>query len=442
MQRDQSLLAKKQADVCVVGMGYVGLTLAAALVQRGKQVLGHETNEEIGGLLGWGKLHLFEPSVAEVLREHLGRSLSITSQLPEVLPPVVVVCVGTPLRPHTNEPDLRQVEGAVAAIAERMSPDTLVVLRSTVPVGTCRTRVLPLLRRRVPTPLLAFCPERTIQGKALEELGVLPQIVGGLDERAVQRATTLFKVIAPEVVPVSSLEAAEMVKLIGNCHTDLIYGYGNEVALMAEALGLDSSELIRAANLNYPRPDLCKPGFVGGSCLSKDPYFLIHSVAPHGYTPRMVAAARQLNESVPHRVGERVLATLQELGCDPTKAKILITGFAYKGRPETDDLRGAPFGPILDLFRTRVRQVVGHDFVVAPHRIASLGVEPVTLEEGFTGANAAVILNNHRLYQAQDLHALVQRMQRPAVLYDAWGVFQAQMGGIDDGVCSLGLGHG
>lgn len=414
----------EKADICVIGMGYVGLTLAIAFAEEGLQVIGCEARREVCDSLNRGQIHFLEKGIPEALQRYLGNSLSFVHELPATLPPTVIICVGTPIHEGTRASDLRQLEAASAAIAERITPETLVILRSTVPIGTSRHVVLPLLRRKVAQPLLAFCPERTIQGKALEELHKLPQIVGGLDETSARRARTVFETIVPQVINVSSLEAAEMIKLICNAHTDLIYGFGNEVALMAEALGLNAYELINAANLNYPRPDLSKPGFVGGGCLSKDPYHLINSVQHHGHYPSMVAAARHLNEELPLRVGERVLKTLQEAGLDLPQVRMLITGFAYKGQPETDDLRGAPVMPILDLFRNRVKLLMGHDFIVSPERIAALGVEPVNLETGFTGADAVLVLNNHVRYQEQDINDLASHMNRPAILFDAWGVFQ------------------
>jgi UDP-N-acetyl-D-mannosaminuronic acid dehydrogenase len=410
-------------DVCVVGLGYVGVTLTAALLSTGRRVLGYEHNKAVAEDLAAGVLQLAEPGVEEVIREAAGDRLHVTSRLTDdTLPPVVIICVGTPIEPDGREPDLQHLRAAVETVAPRIDENTLVIVRSTVPVGTTRDLVLPMLREHVAEPLLAFCPERTIQGKALAELLSLPQIIGGLTEEAVRRAAELFSAQTPKVVEVSSLEAAEMIKLICNCHTDLIYGFGNEVALMAEKLGLDAMELIQSANLDYPRPDLSKPGFVGGSCLTKDPYLLMHSLRPYDHTPGMVAAARSLNESLPGRIGERVLAALTAAGQDPAGARVLISGLAYKGQPETDDLRGAPYEGLLDVLRDRVGEIVAHDFVVTPERIAALGLRPVSLEEGFTGAHAAIVLNNHLSYRDQDIDALIARMAPPAMVYDTWRI--------------------
>ena len=145
-----------------------------------------------------------------------------------------------------------------------------------------------------------MAPERTIQGQALRELVELPQVVGGLDAASTDTVAGVFAELARRVVPVSSLEAAEMVKLANNCHTDLIYAFGNEIALIAERHGLDPLEVIRAANLDYPRPDLAKPGYVGGGCLSKDPYIMISSAGDR--EPFLVGRARELNEFLPGHV--------------------------------------------------------------------------------------------------------------------------------------------
>lgn len=432
----------RDAEVAIIGMGYVGLTLASALAQAGIAVIGCEANPHACAALNQGRVPFFEPGLPEALEHCLGKTLEVRSSLPPRLPPVVIVCVGTPVDDQTKQPDFRQLQSAVEAIAERLEPDTLVIIRSTVPTGTCHSLVLPQLRRRVAEPLLAFCPERTIQGKALEELRMLPQIVGGLTEQAALRARDLFSRLTPRVRLVSSLEAAEIIKLICNAHTDLIYGFGNQIALIAEALGLDAAEVIAAANADYPRPDLSKPGFVGGSCLVKDPYLLAHSVKDQGMIPPMVMAARRLNESMPAQVAQRVLDHLRGQRANLAQAKVLLTGLAYKGQPETDDMRGGPAPAVLEVLRGQVARIVGHDFVVMPERIGTLGVEPVALEEGFADADAVLVLNNHCGYLDVRLSDYLPLMRRPGVLYDVWGIFQDQAGLCRDGITYMRLGHG
>jgi UDP-N-acetyl-D-mannosaminuronic acid dehydrogenase len=223
-------------------------------------------------------------------------------------------------------------------------------------------------------------------------------------------------------VPVSSLEAAELVKLVNNCHTDLIYSYGNEVALMAERWRLDPLEVIRAANLDYPRPDLAKPGYVGGGCLSKDPYILRSAARAAGYEPWLIGQARGLNEHLPVHVAERLVTLVRETRGRAEGATCLVLGWAYKGWPPTDDMRGAPVTPMLPLFRAAGFALRGHDFLVAPEAIRGLGAEAVSLEAGFADADAVLVITNHPEYAKLDLKPLLGRLRRPAVLFDSWRI--------------------
>ena len=415
-------------EVAVIGLGYVGLTLAVAFSESGAHVIGYDAQPSVTAQLATGRAQFHEPHLEPGLARGItAGTITIAPMLPPALPSTVIVCVGTPVDDRTKEPDMAQLLPAIDALAPRITDETLVVLRSTVPIGTTRGVLLGRLQAAGVNPLVAFAPERTIQGQALEEIRRLPQVVGGATPEATRRATALFSRLCQKVVPLSSLEAAEMVKLICNAHTDLIYGYGNEVAMMAEALGLDADEVIAGANIDYPRPDICRPGFVGGSCLTKDPYLLAHSVRGSGYVPSMVLAARRTNEWLPTQVAERVLAALR---CDRSSlggCTVLLAGVAYKGRPETDDTRGAPWKAVADRLADEVGLIRGHDYVVPDGRIAGLGLKPVTLREGFDQADAVVFLTDHPRYAREDVMTLLQTMRRPPVVFDAWGIFKSRI---------------
>ncbi|GAB4195215.1 MAG: UDP-N-acetyl-D-mannosamine dehydrogenase [Roseiflexaceae bacterium] len=435
-------LQPEQADVAVIGLGYVGLTLAIALATQGVRIVGYDSNPAVAVQLGQQQLAFTEPHLLEGLRETFGTTFAPLTAPPAPLPPIVVICVGTPLRVGSIVPDLTYLDAAVDSIRPHLRPETLLVIRSTVSVGTSRAIARRLEQELGFAPQVAFCPERTIQGKALEELRSLPQIVGGLTPEAAQRAGELFGLLTPRVTTVSSLEAAETIKLICNAHTDLLYGFGNEVALIAEHLGLDATELIRSANLDYPRPDLALPGFVGGSCLIKDPYLLIHSLEPYGHVPRLVQTARAHNEAMPGHVGRQVLAALRALPIDLASAKVCVAGFVYKGYPTTDDLRGGPTGPILEALRGEVGLIAGQDFAVNLERLRGFGVEPMALEQAITGASAVLVLNNHPQYRSYTLRELTTRMQHPGVFYDAWGLFAEQEPTCHPQVRYMRLGRG
>ncbi len=428
--------------VAVVGLGYVGLTLAVALARRGVAVDGYDREPRVVEALATARPHLYEPGVAEELRALLGRGLRVAGALPGVAVDAAVICVSTPVEPTTRAPVLEPLRAAARAVAEAFGPDTLVVVRSTVPVGTSRAVVLPELAARWGRARLAFCPERTIQGQALRELTELPQVVGGLDRESLDAAAALFRRLTPRIVPVSSLEAAEMVKLVNNCHTDLIYSYGNEVALLAERLRLDPLEVIRAANLDYPRPDLARPGFVGGGCLSKDPYILIESARAAGHQPWLVPSARALNEHLPRHVARRFLELLAATRGGLEGARVVLLGFAYKGWPPTDDMRGAPVLPMLETLRGAGLALRGHDFLVAPEVLRGLGVEPASLADGFAGADGALVVTDHPEYAKLDLPTLLASMRAPALVYDCWRVLDEEAVRAAGRVRYAGIGYG
>jgi UDP-N-acetyl-D-mannosaminuronic acid dehydrogenase len=407
-------------SVGVVGLGYVGLTLAVTLARKGFTVHGVDTSAAVLDALGKGRPHLFEPGLEEGLSTFVGDRLHVGPALPEGGVDAAIICVSTPVNPDTHAPELANLRAAAGHVALRCAPGALVIVRSTVPVGASRAVVLPELVARWGRARLAFAPERTIQGQALRELEELPQVVGGLDPDSAEAAAALFRRVTRRVVTVSSLEAAELVKLANNCHTDLIYSYGNEVALMAERWGLDPLEVIRAANLEYPRPDLAKPGFVGGACLSKDPYILLSAAREAGYTPWLVGQARGLNEHLPVYVAERLIAMIREMRGQAEGARLSVLGWAYKGWPPTDDMRGTPIVSMLPLFRAAGLELRGHDYLVAPDVIRGLGAAPVTPEAAFDGADAVLVITNHPEYAKLDIGRLLPGLRRPALLYDCW----------------------
>jgi UDP-N-acetyl-D-mannosaminuronic acid dehydrogenase len=428
-------------------MGYVGLTLAVAMAERGFIVTGLEKSERILGVLTRGKAHFYEAGLEVRMERALKsgalafhRSASDAKWQNDEAPTVFVITVGTPLGPD-GAPRMDMVEGVAREVAGVMADDALVVLRSTVRLGTSRRVVLPILQGAGRAFHLAYCPERTIEGRALEELAYLPQIVGGLTEDDAWRAAHLFQHLTSTTVRVSSLEAAEIIKLLDNSYRDLIFALGNEVALLCDAAGLDGIEIINAANMGYERTNIARPGFVGGPCLQKDPHILMDSLRDFSHVPSLIKAGREMNEALPKHVVAQVLADLPRASL-PKDPVISVCGLAFKGRPETDDVRGTPAKELIDALRgafpsARLR---GQDFKVGPDAIRELGLEPVSLEDAFKGANIVIVANNNARYQWVNVDALVAAMARPGVLFDGWAVLPLGDTREEDGVKIRRLG--
>ena len=427
-------MAMEHRKVCIVGMGYVGLTLAAIMSDRGFDVWGIEKNPDILKMLMQGKPHFlekgFEPRIKGSLNAGRLHFLSKISELDngQQEPLVYIITVGTPLNDE-GRPRMDMIESVSKEIANHMSDDALVILRSTVQLGTTRKIVKKTLEQSGKQFGLAYCPERTIEGNAMAELAVLPQIIGGLTEAAALQAEAIFRKITPTVIMVSSLESAEIIKLLDNSYRDLNFAIGNEVALLCEAAGLDSREIIKAANIGYARTQISDPGFVGGPCLYKDPHILQTSLEAYDYVPQLIKQGRALNESLPGYVCNR----LDRTGIIPDKGKdtkISILGMAFKGRPETDDTRASSSSDIAACLRQRYPEamICGHDFAVGNRAISNLGITPVDLEQAFDRASVVIVANNNKKYEWIDLDTLTMSMATPAAIYDIWSVLPAYRG--------------
>ena len=401
-------------EVAVVGLGYVGMTLAITLASKGARILGIEPRASVRNQLNSRNLPFFEPGLDKVLAALPESQLVIVDRVPDEVPRTVIVCVGTPTTEGSTQPDLSQLCAALVALAPKLTDDSLLVLRSTVPVGTTRALAIDALGRQ--NALTAFCPERTIQGKAYEELTGLPQIIGGSSPEATRRGAELFRLLTETIVEVSSIEAAETIKLLCNAHTDMLYAFGNQTALIAEALGLDARELLASANQQYPRPRLHQPGFVGGSCLTKDPYLLTYSLRDHAVSPDLSLSARTLNEKMPGHVADRVLQAMKEAG-DPAQSTVLILGLAYKGCPETDDIRGSAATEIIAALRGQVGTILAHDPVVCETVCRGVGAEPAELSAGLARADAVIILTDHPVYAGIDQ----KQFKVGQIVMDVWG---------------------
>ncbi|GAA2589773.1 nucleotide sugar dehydrogenase [Winogradskya consettensis] len=407
----------------VVGLGYVGLTLTAALADKGFIVHGADVSPTVIDTLSQGRSHIFEPGVEEIFAARVGNGVHVAAELPRDTVDVAVISVSTPVDESTRRPNLANLASAARSVAATCRPGTLVVVRSTVPVGTSRKVVLPELRAAWGDDVkLVMAPERTIQGQALRELVELPQVVGGLDEASLRAGVEFFSGLAQTVVEVSDLETAEMVKLSNNCHTDLIYSFGNEIALIAEQHGLDPLEVLRAANVGYPRPDLAKPGYVGGGCLSKDPYIMLDSAGD--YEPYLVGQARALNEFLPKHVADTVVRLLAEARGETRGLRLAVLGWAYKGWPPTDDMRGTPIADMMPIFSAAGITVTGHDPMVTEDVIRQYGGDPVSLDKAFTDADAILVINDHPDYRSIEVTELLGD-SRPALIFDSWRILDS-----------------
>lgn len=420
--------------LCVVGLGYVGLTLALVLADQGYLVTGVDNN--IGRIMSLqkGESYVHELGLQELLRKQIGKNFRVSDEIPAHAD-VFIISVGTPIEVDLmgkKVPSLNHLESAVTHVAEKLKPGNLVILRSTVPVGTCRGFVKHLLETKTGLTCgldfhLSFAPERTAEGKALKELRSLPQIIGGFNSDSLEATAAIFREVTPTLVKVDSLEEAEMAKLINNSFRDYIFAYANQVALIASYFNINIVDVIHAANEGYPRDPvpLPSPG-VGGPCLTKDPYIFAHVAESVHLNSSIFRTGREINISMHAHIVDGLINQLQLLGKDLSTCNVLVCGLSFKGNPETGDLRDSTSVEIALLIKKHVKTIYGYDAVASAEDIQALDLKPVMLPQGFDGIDAVLFLNNHKSFDRIDASTMVQAMNEKPIVYDAWNLFREE----------------
>jgi UDP-N-acetyl-D-mannosaminuronic acid dehydrogenase len=419
--------------VAVVGLGYVGLTLAVAMAKRGFDVVGVEKRQDVVDLTNAGQPHFSEEGLGDILKQVIadGR-LSAYASFDSVAPcDAYVITVGTPLGGDGN-PRLDMVESATREVIDHMGDGALIVLRSTVRLGTTRGVVARVLAESGRRGFVAMCPERTLEGDALREIATLPQIVGGMTAEATERAAGLFGKLTSSVVHVASPETAEMIKLIDNTYRDVRFAFANEVARACDAVGVNANDVIGLGKLGYSRTNVALPGLVGGPCLEKDPHILRHSLAAYGVDLEITGAARRVNERQPHETVAQAFAIAKARNAGGG-FKVSLAGLAFKGIPETDDLRGSMALHVIDAIRANgyAGSIPVFDPAVSPDDILALdrGLEPVaSLEDAADGSGILFVTNNHPSYRRVTLDGLIAKLSVDGFIYDYWNHFGHEVG--------------
>lgn len=432
-------------SVCMIGMGYVGLTLAVAMAEVGFRIHGVETNLDTVAAIRAGRAPFRESGLDTRLSQQVfAGTITVSQDWPAPgACNVYVVTVGTPLADERKVTNLDSIRAVTRRLSQALRPGNMVILRSTVRVGVSRSIVKPALDETGVAYDLAFCPERTLEGRALQELRTLPQIVGGVNHASSVRAAQLFNYLTPTTIRVSDLETAEMIKLINNTQRDLMFAFANEVADICDAIGVSAPEVIEAGNMGYARGGMPLPGPVGGPCLEKDPYILAEGVIGFGAEARLAMLGRQVNEALPERAAAIIAEEVSARIPRDKVQKGVIMGVAFKGRPETSDLRGTLAIPLIAELKKQFpkARLVAFDPAVQTEDIRELGVVACeSAEDAFQDADFVVYQNNNASFARLNLADLSRLMRQDGVIYDMWNQYLDERSQVRPDVAYLGLG--
>lgn len=346
-------LENRTATLGVVGLGYVGLSLAMEFARSGFRVIGVEIDPEKVRKINEGLSYIMDVPSADVAEAvKAGRLIATTDPAHIAEMDTINICVPTPLRAKTKDPDLSFILDAISDIRRFLRKGQLVVLESTTFPGTTSEVILPSLQE---TGLvvgkdfyLAFSPERVDPGNENFHTRNIPKVVGGVTPECTRVAQALYRSCLERVVPVSSTDVAEMVKLLENTFRSVNIGLVNEFALLCNKLGIDVWEVIEAASTKpfgfmpfYPGPGL------GGHCIPVDPLYLSWKAKVNGFHPRLIDVAVSVNQEMPKHIVKKVRDAFKPLKKDLAGSKILIVGVAYKR--DTDDVRESPALEIIQL---------------------------------------------------------------------------------------------
>jgi UDP-N-acetyl-D-mannosaminuronic acid dehydrogenase len=414
MQSLELAIRDKTATVAVIGLGYVGLPVACTLAQSGFKVLGIERDEEKAGRISRGISPISdqEPGLAELLREAIdsGKLQATADHQQCRQADVILIAVETPVDSDSKAPSYEALRGALEALGPLLKPGSLVIVESTVAPGTTEKVVKPILEETSTLKsgvdfYLAFCPERVMPGKLLANLRNCNRVIGGHTREAAELARELYKHFVQADLDVTDTLTAELVKATENAYRDVQIAFANEIALLCENVGADVHE-VRALVNKSPFRAMHVPGAgVGGHCIPKDPWLLLHGTQGERKA-RLIPTARSVNDSMPQHVASLVEDRLVSAGVQVEGAKVTVLGCSYL--ENTSDARNSPTIPLVDTLRARGAKVTIHD----PH----FQDYDSDLGEAVEGSDCVILMVAHDEYRALDLADLRERVATPILI--------------------------
>lgn len=338
-------------NICVIGLGYIGLPTAATFAAHGTKVTGVDINSHAVNMINQGKVHIIEPDLDALVRDVVEKGSLAATDTP-VAADAFIVAVPTPFKDN-HEPDLKYIESASKALAPCLKPGNLVILESTSPVGATEQMSAWLSEARPDLSfpqdvgeqsdiMIAHCPERVLPGKVLQELISNDRIVGGITPRCAKAACDLYDIFVQGECLTTNARTAEMCKLTENSFRDVNIAFANELSIICDKLGINVWELVSLAN-HHPRVNILQPGpGVGGHCIAVDPWFIVAS-SPN--ETQLIRAAREINDYKPDwvisKVNEKVIEFLQD-NPEKTIKDITLACYGLAFKPDIDDLRESP----------------------------------------------------------------------------------------------------
>ena len=410
-------------EVCVIGLGYIGLPTAAIIARANCPVTGIDVSKDVVETINRGEIHIEEVDLDGLVHGVVQRGMLKAST--QIAPAdVFVIAVPTPFeKDGQHTPDISYVMSAATEVAGVLKKGDCIILESTSPVGTTEKMrdliaglrpdlKLPGLTTETPDVSLAYCPERVLPGKILEELTHNDRSIGGITPRCARKALAFYKRFVRGECVTTDARSAEMTKLVENAYRDVNIAFANELSIIADHMDLDVWEVIKLAN-RHPRVNILQPGpGVGGHCIAVDPYFIIHG-APE-QSP-LIRTGREVNDSKMHHV----VARAEKMIADNPGVRVACMGLAFKAN--IDDFRESP----ARFVASRLAQKFGERLSIVepyaaelPIEFSDTGAQLVDLDDALESCGILIVLVDHEVFK------VVPAEERAgALVYDTRGIW-------------------
>ncbi|MEP3226018.1 MAG: UDP-N-acetyl-D-mannosamine dehydrogenase [Parasphingorhabdus sp.] len=418
------MLSDDKPSVCVLGLGYIGLPTAAVIARSGSNVLGVDVNAPVVDTINSGKIHIEEVDLDGLVQGVVARG-TLRASLQVETADVFVIAVPTPFG-DDHVPDTSYVMEAATNVAAALKAGDTIILESTSPVGTTEKMrdlvaklrpdlKIPGLTDDIPDIAIAYCPERVLPGKILEELTNNDRCIGGITPRCARKALGFYRRFVRGECVTTTARAAEMTKLVENSYRDVNIAFANELSIVSDEIDLDVWEVIRLAN-RHPRVNILQPGpGVGGHCIAVDPWFIIHGAPEH--TP-LIRVAREVNEGKTGHVLEQASLMIDGL----PGATIACFGLAFKAN--IDDFRESPAlkiaAKLARRYGSRVKIVEPYADIL-PAAFEGTGAELIDIDQALESCHVMITLTDHDMFKSIPLDERAGK-----VVYDTRGIWPDQ----------------
>ncbi len=382
-------------SIGVIGLGYVGLPLAVAFANAGEDVVAVDVDPRKVAAIAAGESYI-EDVPSDALQAVLERIEATSHYQPLARADAILICVPTPLTAN-REPDLSALITAAETLGQVLQRGQLVVLESTTYPGTTREQLVPILEQQSDLRVgadfnVAFSPERVDPGRTDYTLRNTPKVIGGITERCTERAAELYGRICDNLVLVSTPEAAELTKLLENIFRSVNIALVNELAILAERMGIDIWEVVDAAATKPYGFMRFEPGpGMGGHCLPVDPFYLAWRAREFDMPTEFIELAGKINQQMPYHCVERIVQALNDVSKPVRGSRILVLGASYKGG--VGDIRESPALRIMEVLAERGAELRYHDPYVPA--LPELGLSSVPLDPAAAEADAVVLVTAH-----------------------------------------------